>query len=174
MREMRVLGAVAIVAVLAFGCAAQPPSTQVAPQNPTSAKAATAMTGGCGSTRVVKGGAPAWMRELEGTSTYTDVVPYALGSPPTAAAVVFGYPLRSGHPQNPSNKILWLVSLPPRAGSLDITAHPIGAATPSVSQSAAFLPSGDIPSTIDMPQSGCWHFDLSWSGHHSAIELQYE
>lgn len=153
-----------IIAFLAFGCSPLPPSSQTASKSSPSAKPVT-MSGGCGSTPIFKGGAPVWMLQLEGPSVYTDVTPYALASPPMAAAVIFGYPLRAGHPQNPDNKILWLVSLPPRAGSLDIAAHLVGTDTPLVSQSAAFLASGDIPSIIDMPQPGCWQFDLSWSGH---------
>ena len=87
---------------------------------------------------------------------------------------LYGYPLRAGHPENPSNKILWLVNLQPRAGSLDISAHPVGAPAPIVKQSAAFLTSGDVPSIIDLPQSGCWHFDLTWSGHHAGMDIAYQ
>ena len=87
---------------------------------------------------------------------------------------VYGYPLRAGHPANPSNKILWLVNLLPRAGSLDISAHPVGAAAPIVNQSAPFLTSGDVPSIIDLPKSGCWHFDLTWSGHQAGMDIAYQ
>jgi hypothetical protein len=26
---------------------------------------------------------------------------------------------------------------------------------------------------VDVPLAGCWHFDLSWSGHHASVELEY-
>jgi len=40
-------------------------------------------------------------------------LPYVLAVPQTAAGFIFGYPLRAGHPVNPSNKILWVVDFPP-------------------------------------------------------------
>jgi hypothetical protein len=101
-------------------------------------------------------------------------VPYVLGTPPSVGGAIFGYPLRAGHPTNPANKILWEVDGPPYGPSLDITAHPVGQATPVVSQSVGFLASGELPSIVDMPQAGCWHFDLVWSGHQAAVELMYQ
>ena len=163
-----------MAAVIAVGCSLQatPFATSTASVSPT--VSATMLSKGCGSTSVLLGGAPNWMRLLEGSSTYTDAVPYALSSPPTAAAVIFGYPLRAGHPQNPANKILWLVSLSPRAGSLDLSVRLVGTTVPNISQSVKFLASGDLPSIVDVPRPGCWQFDLSWSGHRTAIELQYQ
>lgn len=126
---------------------------------------ATIVPGGCGSTLLFKGAAPVWMYNLE--------FPYVLGTPPMVGGTIFGYPLRAGHPSNPANKILWEVDGPPY-GSLDITAHPVGQATPVVSQSVGFLAGGELPSIVDMPQAGCWHFDLAWSGQRAAVELMYQ
>jgi hypothetical protein len=170
---MRLLVVAAIAVLLACGCSPQPSSPTVV-ASPTSTTGPTIISGGCGSTPIFKGGAPAWAHKLEGTYTYQEEVPHVLANPPTAIGFLYGYPLRAGHPENPSNKILWLVDLLPRTGSLDIIAHPLGAATPTVNAGAAFLPSGDVPSTIDMPQPGCWQFDLSWSGHHAELDVAYQ
>ncbi|MGH7760214.1 MAG: hypothetical protein ACREOY_02185 [Candidatus Dormibacteraceae bacterium] len=161
-----------MAAVTAFACSPQPGSSALA--SPSPSVSAIVLTSGCGSTPIFKGGAPGWAHQLEGTSTYQEFVPYVLAAPATVIGFLYGYPLRAGHPENPSNKILWLVNLPPRAGSLDISAHPVGAPAPIVNQSAAFLTSGDVPSIIDLPQSGCWHFDLTWSGHHAGMDIAYQ
>ncbi len=165
---MRLLFAQCVAVLLATGC-----SGGAASASPVPHPSATTVAGGCGSTPIYVGGAPAWLHKLEGSLTYQEIVPHVLATPPTAAGFLYGFPLRAGHPENPTNKILWLVKLPPFAGSLDITAHPAGAATPTVNQSVAFLASGDLPSIVDMPQPGCWHFDLAWSGHHATVELEY-
>ena len=166
---MRVIG-VAAIAILVVGCSPTQPSSIHTSPTPHGV----VVSAGCGSTPIFKGGAPDWAHELEGSQTYQDIVPYVLASPPTAVGFLYGYPLRAGHPQNPTNKILWLVELPPRAGSLDITAHPHGAIAPEFSSSAAFLDSGDIPSIVDAPQPGCWTLDIGWSGHHAKVDLSYE
>jgi hypothetical protein len=32
---------------------------------------------------------------------------------------------------------------------------------------------GPGPSIIDLPEPGCWHVDLTWNGHHDAMDLTY-
>src|SRR5260370_417168 len=68
-------------------------------------------------------------------------------------------PLRAARPEIPGNKILWEVDALAYGQSLDLVAHPNGSATPSISQSVGCLPSGDLPSIVDVPQAACWHFD---------------
>ena len=160
----------AAIASLVVSCSLTQPSSN----NATPTTNAAVLSASCGLTPILKGGAPDWAHKLEGSQTYQDLVPYVLASPPTAIGFLFGYPLRAGHPQNPSNKILWLVELPPRAGSLDITAHPKGAAAPEFAVGAAFLDSGDVPSIVDAPQPGCWTLNISWSGHHARVDLNYQ
>lgn len=127
------------------------------------------MAGGCGSTPVLRGRLPAWLNK----SGYPVDLPYVLAAPPQAAGFLFAQPLRAGHPQDPSNKILWEVNELPYGPSLDLNAHPVASATPSISDSIGFLASGDAPSTVDVPQAGCWQFDLTWSGHRAALDLLY-
>jgi hypothetical protein len=95
--------------------------------------------------------------------------------PGSAAGFLFVQPLRAGHPQNPANKVLWVVGYP-RQSDLKITGHPLGAEAPTMSMTApANSGPGEIyPSIVDVPEPGCWHFDLSWSGHKAAVDLRYE
>src|SRR6266853_1739908 len=147
-----------MLALLVAGC-----STAPAPRAASSA-------GSCGSTPVLRGALPVWLNK---PGNPVDL-PYVLANPPQAAAFLFAQPLRAGHPENPSNKILWEVDALPYGPSLDLVAHPTGSSTPSISQSVGFLPSGDLPSIVDVPQAACWHFDLSWSGHRASVDLLYK
>jgi len=136
---------------------------------------ATIVPGGCGATAVVQGHVPAWLDEA-GAHNNPDAAPYVLAVPQQAAGFIFGYPLRSGHPENPSNKILWVVGLSRNGSWLGISGHPLGAATPTVTQRqpADSSPGEIYPSIVDVPQPGCWHFDLAWAGHKASVELLYQ
>jgi hypothetical protein len=102
-------------------------------------------------------------------------LPHVIATPADAAGFIFGYPLRAGHPDNPTNKILWVVRIPRDASDLTITAHPAGAAAPSVIvvQPANSSPGEIYPSIVDVPVAGCWHLDLRWAGHDAGVDLSY-
>jgi hypothetical protein len=103
-------------------------------------------------------------------------LPYVTAVDQTAAGFIFGYPLRAGHPINPSNKILWVVGFPRNGSPLEITGQLSGANAPSVHESepANSGPGEIYPSIVDVPQPGCWRFDLSWAAHHDVVYLQYQ
>ncbi len=177
---MRGLFHVAAVALLTTACSSGP--TSASRTSPTAAAAAvsplpaaTIVPGGCGATPVFKGGVPAWLDQA-GANNNPDGLPYVVGIPSLAAGFIFGYPLRAGHPQSPTNKILWVVGMPRNRSALEITGHPLTATTPSIQQSqpADSGPGEIYPSIVDVPRPGCWHFDLSWAGHHAAVELEYQ
>ncbi len=152
--------------MLLAGCSTAPTSSSPSPTGPTQANVpagATVVAGGCGSTSIVKGHVPAWLDEA-GAHNNPDSAPYVLATPQQAAGFIFGYPLRAGHPDNPSNKILWVVGLPRNGSSPTITQ----------SQPADSSPGEIYPSIIDVPQPGCWHFDLAWAGHKASVELLYQ
>ena len=90
-------------------------------------------------------------------------------------AFLFGHPLRAGEPENPANKILWVVKQPRDGADLDLTGHPLGATTPTVSQheAADSSPGAIYPSIVNVPSAGCWQFTLSWNGNTDTIELPY-
>jgi hypothetical protein len=66
--------------------------------------------------------------------------------------------------------------LPRNGSSLEISGHPAKATKPTVDvvRPADSGPGEIYPSTVDVPQPGCWHFDLVWAGHHAAVELVYK
>jgi hypothetical protein len=132
------------------------------------------ISGGCGRSQVYQGPIPAWLEEVDGHNTPRGV-PWVAGEPSSAAGFIFGYPLRAGHPSDPSNKVLWVVRTPRKGGALEIVAHPLGLPGPLVSERrAADSSPGEIyPDGIDVPTPGCWHFQLSWATGRAELDLQY-
>lgn len=156
----------ASVAVIVAGCSSGASSPPTSPS-----PAATVVAGGCGSTPILEGGLPAWITNVG----VKNGAQYVLASPPIVSGVLFVQPLKSGHPSSPSNKILWVVSVPGNGSSLEITGHPVAATTPIVAQiQPADSGPGEIyPSIVDVPLPGCWHFGLAWAGHKASVELLY-
>ncbi|MBJ7593768.1 MAG: hypothetical protein JF886_02725 [Candidatus Dormibacteraeota bacterium] len=136
--------------------------------------ASTVAAPGCGATPVYRGGVPAWLITAGGASGLTDL-PYVIARPPFAGGYLFGFPLRAGHPDNPTNKILWAMALPRNGSTLVINAHPLGASSPALTET---LPDNSRPGEIypdifDVPSAGCWQVALDWTGHHVVLELDY-
>ena len=48
-----------------------------------------------------------------------------------------------------------------------------GSAVTHYVKSADSSPGEIYPSIVDVPSPGCWHFTLSWAGHHDEIDLLY-
>jgi hypothetical protein len=65
------------------------------------------------------------------------------------------------------NKILWVSTHP--GAPLTIRATLQGTDRTATIE----LPDGTGPSYVNLPAVGCWTLDLSWSGHHDRVELQY-
>jgi hypothetical protein len=172
------LALVCLVFAFAVGCSSESaasshasPTTQVTESMPPDASI---VPGGCGATHVYKGHEPAWLDEA-GAHNNPHGLPYVLAPQQTAAGFIFGYPLRAGHPVNPTNKVLWVVRSPRNGSSLDITGQLSGSSGPGVhvTQPADSGPGEIYPSIVDVPQAGCWRFDLRWSGHQAAVYLEY-
>ena len=130
--------------------------------------------GGCGSTPILRGGIPAWLDEA-GAHNNPDFLAYVVAVSGRAAGFLFSYPLAARHSQNYSNKILWVVGLPRNGSSLAIAGHPLGSVTPTVNvtQPANSGPGEIYPSLVAVPIPGCWHFNLSWSGHTASVDLVF-
>jgi hypothetical protein len=161
------LPALCCLLAVSLGCSggtAKPAAVASAPAVPNSC------TGSVSST----GAVPAWVDVAGGHNNPTGV-PFTVDQAQTVAGFVFGYPLRAGHPENPANKILWVVRLPRGGSDLTVTGHPLGAATPVVKvvQPADSGPGEIYPSIVDMPTAGCWVLDLAWASHHSSVALPY-
>lgn len=164
-----IAAAVSLVLVACSGEAA----TRAAPSPTPTGGGRVTGAGSCGSTTVAQGSIPQWLDDAGGHNNPTGL-PYVIAHPELAAGFLFAHPLRAGHPENPANKILWVVRTP-RTGPLTIDGHPVGAAQPTIHE---ILPAhsgpGEIyPSIVDAPTAGCWQFDLQWAKNHAQVELNY-
>jgi hypothetical protein len=171
--RVSIAGAMLIVLAACSGEAATRPTPSSAPASERPSASAVAGAVSCGSTTVVQGSIPPWL-DKAGSHNNPPGLPYVIAHPEVAAGFLFAHPLRTGHPENPANKILWVVRMP-RTGPLTIDGHPLGAPMPMVH---VILPAnsgpGEIyPSFVDVPTAGCWQFDLRWATSHTQVELNY-
>jgi hypothetical protein len=165
------------VALVLVGCSGQAAARPIPSRAPVTATAAASPVAGapvCGSTTVVQGSIPKWLDDAGGHNNPSGL-PYVIAHPALAAGFLFSDPLRSGHPQNPYNKILWVVGTPRNGSELVIDGHPLGADTPKVHevQPANSGPGEIYPDGVDVPSAGCWQFDLRWANSHAQVELNY-
>src|SRR2546423_7681959 len=170
-----VLAIVLWVAVAA--CSSQPSArvqTSTTPLNGATPAGSAVIESGCGSTPVYRGSIPGWLDDAGGHNNPSSL-PYVVTHPSIAAGFLFNYPLRAGHPENPSNKILWVVRPARNGADLTVDAHPLGASTPALHEThpANSGPGEIYPDGVDVPTAGCWHFDLRWAGNHTQVELNY-
>ncbi|MCW2885392.1 MAG: hypothetical protein JWL58_2254 [Streptosporangiaceae bacterium] len=111
---------------------------------------------------------PPWARS--GFSAAEPRMAYVLGARGDIVAILFGSPLAAPPRQNLSNKILWVSRVPLVAGdSLVIDASLEGTAT----RVTRTVRGGPGPSGVDLPEAGCWHLTLKWSGHTDTMDLRY-
>ena len=164
--------------LLVAGCSSAPAAAR-SPEPSPSAEAsrtggAVPMAGGCGETQVYQGGEPDWLTRA-GDDNNPTFLPYFVTSPANAAGFLFSYPLRSGAPSNPGNKILWVVGVPRDGNHLVVDGHPLNARTPAVHMSFEDNagPGEIYPSEVDVPSPGCWHFDVSWGPNHTSVDLVF-
>jgi hypothetical protein len=76
------------------------------------------------------------------------------------------------HGPNGGDKVLW-VSHGQQIGHLSISARPLDASSPVVvfDFPAASSPSGNYPSSIDLPSPGCWHLELTLGTARGSIDV---
>jgi hypothetical protein len=136
--------------------------------------AAATPTGGCGESPVYRGPIPTWLEVADGENTPSGL-PWVVATPPIAAGFIFTDPLRAGHPENPYNKVLWVVRTPRAGSDLEMTARPLGASSPALSsRSPDNSGPGEIyPDILDVPSAGCWRFDLRWANGRATVDLEY-
>jgi hypothetical protein len=96
-------------------------------------------------------------------------VPYVEGARGDIVGVVFGQPLTAPQPDpGRQNKILW-VSRVGGGQPLKIDATLLDSDVTVM----RLVPSGPGPSIIDLPEAGCWRFDLTWSGYSDELYVPY-
>ena len=139
-----------------------------------------AAAAGCGVTTLARGTVPAWTAPaFSDSSFHTPPIrppwPHALSEHGNVVAVVFGYPLRAGHPTNPANKVLWIMRLPRHFSPLRVRATPLHAKAPVVRASwpADSSPGEIYPSYLNVPTAGCWRVNLQWAGHTDSLDLLF-
>ena len=171
---MRLCAAAAMMFVAGSCSSASVPATTRSALPTPVAKAST-LAGGCGVTQVASGGAPAWLIQAAGGSSAPSGVPYVVATPAIAGGFIFGYPLRAGHPDNPTNKILWVVRNPREGSQLELDGRPLGAELPTVhfAEPANSSPGEVYPTIVDVPTAGCWQFSLHWAQNQADIQLAY-
>ena len=161
-----------ITSLLLIACSGQPTARPTLSSTPAATLSAGAA--GCGSTAVLRGGIPDWLEAAGGHNNPTSLR-YVIGHPALVAGFLFSDPLRAGHPESPSNKVLWVVRMPREGFPLTIEGHPLGASSPTVHETrpADSGPGEIYPDGVDVPSAGCWQFDLRWAQSHAQVELNY-
>jgi hypothetical protein len=96
-----------------------------------------------------------------------------LGHKGRIVAILFG-DLSAPPSGKGGNKILWAAKDPVEPLSdLKITARRVSAGHFTGRTVHRTVAGGPGPSGIDLPHSGCWRFDLRWSGRHDVVQLRY-
>jgi hypothetical protein len=120
---------------------------------------------------VAEGPAPDWVADHFSPGARPR---HSIGRRGEIAAVLFGYPYHSPPVKDRNNKILWIArdapTVPASDAELRVTARLEGegrAVTRTVD-------GGPGPSTIDLPEAGCWRLTLTWPGHRDSLDLVYE
>ena len=124
--------------------------------------------GGCGATVLYTGAARTGPRQRAGRPTWSRR-PRTEGN---AVAFLFGNPLRAGEPENPANKILWVVKKPRGVSDLDITGHPLDAdATHDLPERGRRLePRRDLPLDRERAVAGMLAVHAEWNGNTDSID----
>jgi hypothetical protein len=128
----------------------------------------------CVPAAIHNGAPPSWTASAWAASSSGFRVPYSLASGDAAAAFFFAPTLRAGHPENPSNKVLWVVRFPRNGHPLDIAARRgrdpaqvVRSTWPANSEPGEIYPSG-----IDLPSPGCWRLTLAWGSHRATVDVE--
>ena len=133
---------------------------------PSAASAGSAAERSC-SAALTFGPLPTWARS--GFSPPDVAMPHVMGEQGNIVAILWVRhdALRAPPLADRQNKILWVATNPGAPLAIRATLQ-------GTDRTAAIeLPNGTGPSYVNLPAVGCWTLDLSWTGHHDRVELQY-
>ena len=139
--------------------ASAPSTTGTAPVTEESCSAALAI-----------GPLPTWARS--GFHPPDQAMPHVMGAKGKIVAILWARhdALHVPPLHNRANKILWVSRLDVLPGApLTIRAALNGTDRTATRE----LPNGPGPSYVNLPVSGCWTLNLSWSQHRDQVELRY-
>jgi hypothetical protein len=120
---------------------------------------------------MVDGVIPSWARA--GFSDPNPRMRFEVGRRGETVALLWAYPLLSPPPTTHSNKILWVSHTPTNGSALLITAQRMTGAKPVGGAVHRQVVGGPGPSIINLPVTGCWRLDLSWSGQRDSLDIDY-
>jgi hypothetical protein len=111
---------------------------------------------------------PEWARG--GFTPPDQAIAHMTGSRGDIVGVLFGT-LHAPPLPDQGNKILWVAHVAGGSGDPDLKIH----ATLNGTNVAVdrVVSGGPGPSTIDVPQPGCWTFTLSWSGYQERLAVPF-
>jgi hypothetical protein len=117
-----------------------------------------------------RGVLPAWARG--GFSDPEPSMPHVVSLSGEITAILFGDPLSSPPSPERSNKILWVL----RTGlgsALTISAQRMDGTSPVGGPVERRLEQFPGPSTVDLPEPGCWRLTLTWADRTDTLDLEY-
>jgi hypothetical protein len=123
------------------------------------------------SPRVVDGVIPPWARD--GFGMPKPRMNYELGKNGEIVALLWAHPLLSPPALNHNNKILWVSRVSVAYSNLVIDAQRMNGTEPVGAVVKRVVAGGPGPSIINLPMSGCWRFQLHWSGRTDSLDLRY-
>lgn len=115
---------------------------------------------------------PEWARE--GFSDPEPTAVHAVGRGGEIAAILFGGSLYAPPDDVTANKILWVSKDAVSLGQLVISAQRMEGSTPVGDPVERIVDGGPGPSTIDLPEAGCWRMTLTWADRTDSLDLAYQ
>lgn len=113
-------------------------------------------------------------RRRAGFSEAEPRVPHAIGRSGEIAGIVVAGRLTSPPAPRASNKILWVARRPLDAPSdLRIPAQRMDGSDEIGSPVSHVVEGGPGPSTVDLPEPGCWRLTLRWAEQVDSVDLRY-
>jgi hypothetical protein len=98
---------------------------------------------------------------------------FELGHANAIVALLWKFPLLSPPAKNVANKVLWVSRLSTNGSPLVIRAQRMAGTKLAGSVVRQTVAGGPGPSYVNLPMTGCWRLDLSWSGHADSLDLDY-
>jgi hypothetical protein len=121
--------------------------------------------------RVDNGVLPEWARA--GFTDPEPALPHVLGAQGDIVAILFGERLNAPPAADHTNKILWVAKRFEGAGDLLISAQRMDGTDDVGERVERRVDGGPGPSTIDLPEPGCWRLSLAWGHLTDRVDLGY-